>query len=77
MYCSLSNDTVRHGACEEPVLAAECDAAQLVLGAIVVNGKSTIIDEALQRGPLICQIAHRVADGDLGSTVRASLAPIS
>jgi hypothetical protein len=47
---------------EEPVLATHRHHAQLVLCPVVVNGESAIIDEVLERGPLIRQIAHGVAD---------------
>ena len=41
---------------KQPVLAAECDDAQLILGAIVINGQPTVIDESLQGRPLIREL---------------------
>ena len=38
-------------ACEEPVAAAHRDDAQLILGAVVIDGQAAIVDKALQGHP--------------------------
>jgi hypothetical protein len=45
---------------EEPVLAVKGDNAQLVLGAVVVNGQAAILDKPLQRTPLVRQIPEAI-----------------
>ena len=42
------------------------DDAELVLGAVIVDGQPSILDESLQRRPLIGEIADGVAEGRLG-----------
>ncbi len=47
---------------EEPILSTNGHDAELVLGPIVVDGDAAILDEALQRRPLIREISDRVAE---------------
>jgi hypothetical protein len=46
---------------KQPILPAEGDDAELVFGAIVIDREPPIVDKALQRRPLIGEIADRVA----------------
>src|SRR5262245_24687498 len=48
--------------CKEPVLAADRYDAELIFGAIVIDGEATIFDKALQGHPLIREIPQRVAE---------------
>src|ERR1700674_5353046 len=51
---------------EQPILPTHRDDAELVLGAVIVDGQPAILDESLQRRPLITEIADGVAEGRLG-----------
>jgi hypothetical protein len=48
---------------EEPVLASHRHHAQLALGAVVVDGQAAVLDEALQRRPLVVEVAQRITQG--------------
>ena len=48
---------------EEPVLAGDRDDAELILGAVVVDGQAPVLDIPLQGRPLIGEIADRLAHG--------------
>lgn len=47
-----------HGACEEPVAAADGDRAHGPLGDVVRQGQAAVVEEARERTPLIDSIAH-------------------
>jgi hypothetical protein len=51
----------RQAAGEEPILPAQRDHAELILGAVVVDRHAAILDEPLQRVPLIREIAQGIA----------------
>src|SRR5712692_6460317 len=48
------------------LIAADRDHAQLILGTVVVDRKPAVVGEALERRPLIGQIAHGLAEWRLG-----------
>src|SRR5436309_15000842 len=49
-------------ASKEPVLPADRDESELILGAVVVDGHAAILDEALERCPLIGLVSDGVAE---------------
>src|ERR1700730_4573500 len=51
---------------EQPILPTHRDDAELILGSVIVDGQPAILHKALQRRPLIGEIADGVAEGRLG-----------
>src|SRR6266516_8175193 len=49
-------------ASKEPVLPTDRDESELILGAIVVDGQAAILNEALERRPLIGLVSDGVAE---------------
>lgn len=48
---------------QQPILPTDGDDTELVLRALVIDGRATIVDEALERQPLIGEIADGIAGG--------------
>jgi hypothetical protein len=58
---------------EEVVLAAERDATESALGAVVVEGHAIVVEDDAQLVPLVVGVAERDADGALGRVALAVL----
>ncbi len=60
-YSSAARRGPLKAAAEEPVLPADRDEAELILGGLVIQGGAAILEEGLNGRPLIGGIPNRVA----------------